>query len=148
MRSEMTTRQDPDRPYVEQVEVFELLYQRVENLLERFGRPSFLPGQRHGDYTVQGDYGGYQQVVVFVNKLQMLQSGVVCAVQELVREFPGWEVEFAVAVWGHFKDWPNMGLYIRPHEIIDGLQRQYFPKEFQDLDYSGAEGARPGTAYD
>jgi hypothetical protein len=38
-----------------------------------------------------------------------------------------------------------MGLYIRPHEIIDGLQRRYFPKEFQDIAY---EGARCDPAYD
>jgi hypothetical protein len=38
-----------------------------------------------------------------------------------------------------------MGLYIRPHEIIDALQRHYFPAEFQRLEY---EGARRGTAHD
>jgi hypothetical protein len=38
-----------------------------------------------------------------------------------------------------------MGLYIRPNEIIDGLQRQFFPKEFQDIEY---RRARRGTAFD
>jgi hypothetical protein len=27
---------------------------------------------------------------------------------------------------------------VRPHEIIDGLQRQYFPKEFQGIEYEGS----------
>jgi len=38
-----------------------------------------------------------------------------------------------------------MGLYIRPHEIIDALQRQYLPAEFQTVEY---EGARRGTERD
>jgi len=42
-------------------------------------------------------------------------------------------------------DWPNMGISIRADEIIDGLQRQYFPTEFQDLAY---EGARRGSVCD
>ena len=38
-----------------------------------------------------------------------------------------------------------MGISIRSNEIVDDLQRQYFPKEFQDLAY---EGARRGTVLD
>jgi hypothetical protein len=38
-----------------------------------------------------------------------------------------------------------MGLTIRDHEIIDGLQRQYFPREFQSIRY---RGSRPGTERD
>lgn len=129
--------------YRQQSEIFEKLYPRVEKLLERFGRPDYLPGQPDGDYSVHGDYSGYPQIVVFVGNLKMLRPPVICGLQQLIKEFPGWQVEVTVAVRG--QDWPNMGLYIRPHEIIDGLQRQYFPKEFQDIAY---EGARRGTAYD
>ena len=75
----------------------------------------------------------------------MLRPPVVTALQELITEFPGWQITVTITVRGHYDDWPNMGLYIRPHEVIDGLQRQYFPKELQDLKY---EGARAGTAYD
>jgi hypothetical protein len=38
-----------------------------------------------------------------------------------------------------------MGLTIRAHEIIDGLQRQYFPEPYRSFRY---EGSRPGTEYD
>jgi hypothetical protein len=38
-----------------------------------------------------------------------------------------------------------MGLTIRAHEIIDGLQREFFPKEFRIFSY---EDARPGTERD
>ena len=131
--------------YREQREIFNELYPRVERLLERFGRPDYSPGQPHGDYSVHGDYTGYPQIVVFVGNLNMLRPAVITELQRLIREFPGWEIEVTVAIRDHYDDWPRMGLYIRPHEVLDGLQRQYFPKEFQDMAYAGA---RCGTAYD
>jgi len=127
------------------VEAFERLRDRTHNQLKRFGQPDFRPAQSHGDYSLHGDYSGYPEVVVFVSNLRMLQPAVVAALQELIREFPGWQITMTVAVRGHCDDWPRMGLYVRPHEIIDGLQRQYFPKEYQNIEYPGA---RRGTAYD
>lgn len=98
-----------------------------------------------GDYTVHGDYGGYPEVVIFVGNLAMLQPNVVSELQKLIKNFPGWQVTVTVVLREHLHDWPEMGLYIRPHEIIDGLQRQYFPDEFQNVEYVGA---RRGTADD
>jgi hypothetical protein len=39
-----------------------------------------------------------------------------------------------------------MGLVIRDDEIVDGLQRQYFPREFQTIKYEGSrqQGLRFG----
>ncbi len=130
--------------YDREAHVFEELYARIEQLLERFGRPDFIPDQPPGDYTVHGDYGGNCQAVIFVNNLKMLRPAVVAALQNLIKDYAGWQISMTVAIRDH-REWPNMGLYIRPHEIIDGLQRQYFPNEFQDIEY---EGARRGTAYD
>jgi hypothetical protein len=101
-------------------------------------------GKPPGDYAVHGDYSGHPQVVIFVSNLQMLRPAVVTALQELIKGYPGWQISMTVALRDH-RDWPRMGLYIRPHEIIDGLQRQYFPKEFQGLKY---EGAQTGAAND
>ncbi len=129
----------------EQAEVFERLRDCTCELLQHFGRPDYQPEYPHGDYSVHGDYSGHSQVVVFVGNLEMLRPPVVSALQQLIKEFPGWEIDVTVAVRGHYDDWPNMGLYIRQHEIIDGLQRQYFPKDFQNIEYAGA---RRGTAYD
>ena len=142
MRSKMTTAEE-DREHARQVEAFERLRQRVDGILEKYGVPDSL--SRDGDYTVHGDYNGHPQVIAFIGKLDMLRPTVISELHRLVKEFPGWEIEVTVAVRGHYDDWPNMGLYIRPYEIIDGLQRQYFPKEFEDIAY---EGARRGTAYD
>jgi hypothetical protein len=129
----------------EQIKVFENLRDRTFEVMQRFGEPDYQPHKSQGDFSVHGDYDGYPEVVVFVGNLQMLRPAAVTALQELIREFHGWQITMTVAVRGHYEDWPRMGLYIRPHEIVDGLQRQYFPKEYQNLEY---EGAKPGTVND
>ena len=136
---------DKARDNSEKLKSFENLRDRADGLLQRFGAPDYQPHQSHGDYSVHGEFGGYPEVVVFVSNLKMLQPPVINALQDIVREFPEWQITVTVAVRGHYDDWPNMGLYVRPNEIVDGLQRQYFPKEFQDIEY---EGARRGTADD
>jgi hypothetical protein len=136
---------DRTREDSEALKSFETLRDRADNLLQRFGQPDYQPHQSHGDYSVHGDFGGYPELVVFVGNLKMLRPAIITALRDLVKEFPGWQITVTVAVRGHYEDWPNMGLYVRPNEIIDGLQRQYFPKEFQDIEY---EGARRGTVDD
>lgn len=129
-----------------QVKIFEDLRDRSLHLLEQFGESGYRPPYpSEVDYSVEGDFGGYPEVVVYVDNLKMLRPPVINALQVLIKEYPGWQITVTVTVRGHYDDWPNMGLYVRPHEIIDGLQRQYFPEEFQGLQY---EGARHGTAYD
>jgi hypothetical protein len=151
MMSRLITRDDMeslspdeyDRRQSEQYDVFEALRDRVDKLLERFGRPDFIPGlPAQGDYSVHGDYSEYPQVVVFVHNLELLRQPAVVALQGLVREFPGWQIDLMVGLWDHLKDWPNMGISIRANEIVDDLRREYFPTEFQDLAY---EGARRGS---
>ena len=139
------SRDEYDRRQNEQFAIFERLYPRVDALLERFGRPDFLPGQPEGDFCVHGDYSEYPQVVVFVHNLGLLRQPVVRTLQQLLKEYPGWQIDLMVTLWDHLKDWPNMGISIRGNEIVDDLQRQYFPKDFQDLAY---EGARRGSVLD
>jgi hypothetical protein len=136
-------RTERDRIYNEQLDVFERLYPQVKDLMRRFGQPDYLPERSHGDYTVHGDYGGYPEVVIYVHYLALLQPTTVYALQNLIKEYPGWQLTVTVAPWDHLHDWPNMGLYVRPNDIVDGLQRQYFPKEYQHIEY---EGTRRGTA--
>jgi hypothetical protein len=133
-----------DRRQSEQYEVFEDLEARVDKLLERFGLPDYLPGQPYGDYQVHGDYSEYPQVVVFVENLKLLQPPVVGALQQVVKEFPGWQIDLMVTLRGH-EDWPNMGISIRADEIVDDLQRQYFPPEYQNMAY---EHSRQGNVLD
>jgi hypothetical protein len=141
-RADMSIRSTPDWSSG-RVAIFEALRDRVEGVLQHFGTPDSLT--RDGDYTVQGDYLGSAEVVAFVGNLDLLRPEIVDQLRQIVREFSGWQIVMTVAVRGHYDDWPNMGLYIRADEIIDGLQRQYFPPEFQSLKY---ERGRRGTAYD
>ncbi|WP_146617607.1 hypothetical protein [Rhodoplanes serenus] len=126
-----------------QAETFDRLIDRVGKLLEQFGRHDSL--LEMGDYSIYGDYWGFPQVKVTVENLKLLRPDIVERLQGVVADFPGWEIVVAVAVPEHISDWPDMGLYIRPHEIIDGLQRQYFPAEYQTIEYAGS---RRGTEQD
>jgi hypothetical protein len=139
------SRDEYDRRQNEQYGVFERLSARVGELLERFGRPDFAPDQPKGDFSVHGDYSEYPQVVVFVHNLNLLQNPVVNALQALLKDFPGWQIDLMVGLWGHLDDWPNMGISIRDDEIVDDLQRQYFPPEYQNLAY---EHTRKGSVLD
>lgn len=126
-----------------QAKTFERLASQVAELLEQFGKHDSL--LEMGDYSIYGDYWGYPQVKVTIENLELLRPGIVKHLQRIIARYPGWEIVVAVAVPGHIGDWPKMGLYIRPHEIIDGLQRQYFPAEYRTIEY---EGSRRGTERD
>ena len=128
-------REEDDSQTALQAEMFERLYNRVEDALKCFGRPNFLAGRRYGDYSVHGDYAEIPRLVVFITSLKMLMPSVVHALQQSLEEFPGWEVDLKVAIWDHLKQWPEMGLSIRSNGITDDLQRQYFPEELQKLSY-------------
>jgi hypothetical protein len=135
---------EEERRYDEQFEIFERLRVRIDNFLEQYGQPDSL-SEGLGDYSAHADFRQSPQVKVSIGNLELLRPFIVYQLQKIVQDFPGWEIVYAVAVDGHFDDWPNMGLYIRGHEIIDGLQRQYFPKEYRDIEYAGA---RRGTEKD
>lgn len=132
-----------DRWWAQQAETKDKITVRVDALLRQSGKQVSLT--QDGDYDIIGDFLGHPELVVYVVNLAMLQPDIVGKLQQIVRNYPGWQIVMAVAMRGHEDDWPDMGLYIRPDEIIDVLQRQYFPREFQSLEY---EGARRGTAHD
>ena len=80
-----------------------------------------------------------------IHKLRMLDPALVRMLRMLLDDLPDWEIVIAVDVPGTENSWPRMGLIIRKHEIVDGLQRVHFPPEFQKVRF---EGSRPGTGYD
>lgn len=131
-----------DNPkYVEQ---WNDLYSRIVSTLAPYGIDS---GTRDsGDYWIVDEPYGYDQQKVFFFSIRMLDPGIVNALRILLKEFPGWEI--FIAMFAHPPEgdtWPEMGLIIREHEIIDGLQRQYFPPEYQSIQY---EGSRVGIDKD
>jgi hypothetical protein len=130
-------KEDEDRRYDEQFNTFLLLRDRIENLLEQYGRADSLAGL--GDFSAHYHFVQSDQVKVSVANLDLFQPFIVYQLQDIVKEFPGWEIVYTVAVDDHLEDWPNMGLYIRGHEIVDTLQRQYFPKRYQSIEYAGSK---------
>jgi len=93
------TNNEEDRRYEEQSAVFEQIRTGVKNVLKEFDRPDSLI--RDGDFTVEGDYLGPSEIVVFVGNLAILQPNVVSKLHRVIREFPGWQIVMAVAVRGH-----------------------------------------------
>jgi hypothetical protein len=126
----------------EQTETWEILYQRILELILQYGTEDF---RETADCWVDDDNIGTEQQKIYIRNLALLQPHVITALQGLLTEYPNWEIMVAVSVPGTGEAWPDMGLTIRAHEIVDGLQRQYFPKEFQALKY---QGSRRGTDRD
>lgn len=124
----------------EQARIWEVLYARIREVLGGYGQENYL-GQ--ADYWVLDDNWGPPQHQVFFSSLHMLGPAIVTQLQGLLSDHPGWEIVIAVSVPGPGDAWPDMGLTIRSHEIVDGLQRQYFPPEYRGFRYPGA---RPATA--
>jgi hypothetical protein len=115
-----------------------LLYDAIREILQRFGEED--DGGDWKDYLLVDDNLGLRQHKIETSNLEMVRPVVVKLLRQLLIGYPNWEIVIAVANPGKEKIWPAMGLVIRDDEIIDGLRRQYFPQEFQSIEY---EGSRP-----
>lgn len=124
----------------EQVRVWEILYARLKDGLDRLAKEDWLGRE---DYWIVSDNWGTRQHKLYINNLELLATSVVKMLQAILADFPGWEIVIAIDLKEAGQSWPNMGLTIRSHEIIDELQRQYFPKQYQGIKY---EGSRRGPA--
>lgn len=127
---------------VSQMEQWNLLYDQVAVLLGRYGKADSFG---RGDYLIVDDNYGWNRISVAIQNLHILNPEIVRNLQSLLTNLQEWEIVMAVDVPGTEVNWPRMGLTIRRNEIIDGLQRQYFPDEFRSFAYPGS---RAGTGYD
>lgn len=125
-----------------QVDTWNRLFDAVEAVFADYGTEYFKDS---GDYLLNEDNYGWRRIMLSVQNLKMLAPDIIARLRDLLTDLPDWEIAVAVDVPGKEKTWPNMGLTIRKHEIIDGLQRQCFPVEFRDFRYADS---RPGTASD
>jgi hypothetical protein len=114
----------------EQERVWNILYRRLNRILPHFGREDF---KEPGDYYVFDDNWGSKQHKVTMYSLNMFRPVVIRALQSVLTDFPDWEVIVVPCVRGVSISWPDMGLAVRAHEIVDGIHWQYFPtdKQFQ-----------------
>lgn len=132
----------PDDRLDEQEETWGSLYGLITKVLDGLGTADPMGA---GDYLVVDDNYGFRSNTVEVHSLTMLRPAVIRALQVQLADADDWEIVVAVDIPGTEDRWPPMGLIIHRDEIIDDLQRSYFPTEFQDLAY---EGSRAGRGYD
>ena len=119
----------------EQAQIWEQLYERLRALLLTLGSEDY---RETADCWVDDDNLGTPQQKVYIRNLSLLRPAVVASLQRLLADFPEWEIMVGVSVPGQGRGWPSMGLTIRAHEIVDGLQRQYFPKSSRILSMKAA----------
>jgi len=121
---------------------WEKLYAALLEFLQQQGTEG---ENRSADFWVDDDNLGTLQQKIYVRNLKLLDPVVVSGLQRMLLGYPGWEIAIAVSVPGTDELWPDMGLTIRNHEIIDGLQREYFPEPYRHYSYVGS---RTGTDLD
>jgi hypothetical protein len=127
MTTELEAKQERD---------WQILHDRITATLDRFGQKNAFG---KGDYwLVDDNWGRFQQQLEFQN-LNLLQPHIIKALQELLAGYPDWEITVRIDVPGKEKIWPGMGIIIYNDEIIDELQRQYFPEEFRNYTYEGSK---------
>lgn len=125
-----------------QVETWHRLFDAICDVLAGYGTER---ARGSGDYSVNEDNYGWRRITVLVHDLRMLAPEIVARLRNLLSSVPDWEIVVAVDVVGKERAWPVMGLTIRSHEIVDGLQRQYFPAQYRSLAYPDS---RVGTGYE
>ena len=129
---------DTEDDDLEQMRIWEMLYVRLKDTLDELGREDW---RGHGDYWIISDNWGIPQHKLHINNLDLLAPSVVKLLQGILADCPGWEIVVAIDLEEKGFHWPDMGLTIRPHEIIDELQREYFPKQYQGIKYERSRKA-------
>jgi hypothetical protein len=123
---------------VEQQHVWDVLYARLQETLSHFGEEDYTGD---ADYWIISDNWGSCQHLVYIFNLEMLSPSIVARMQDSLEDHPDWEVVVDVSPKRYGQLWPTMGLILRAHEIVDTLQRQYFPPEFRTFKYEGSRAS-------
>lgn len=125
-----------------QEEVWTQLHHAVTETLAQYGTKNAFG---EGDYWINDDNYGWARIQVGIQNLNLYRPAIVHELRSLLSDLPGWAITMAVDVVGKEKSWPLMGVTIRKHEIIDGLNRDILPEVFRTYHYADS---RPGTGYD
>jgi hypothetical protein len=119
--------------------VWDIVQQRMAAFLALHGRNDAFG---NGSYYIVDDDFGSDFNKVEIHDLNMLKPNIILGLRSLLVDLPPWSITMAVGVASLDPKRPIMGLTIRKHEIIDGLDRRYLPPEFANLRYPDS---RPGT---
>lgn len=117
------------------------LFKRLARTLRQFGR-------NWKDYFIAKERSWAYRHLVFTDSAPFLRSPAIKALQELLLDFPDWEIVICVVnqesdsedvrLYGF--EWPDSQVIIRDDAIIDSLNRDCLPQDFRDL---VIEGSRP-----
>lgn len=125
-----------------QSDIWHDLHDRLETLLSSYGAED-SSGRR--DYWINHDNYGWKRITFGGNQLKMFVPELIAKIRALLTDLPDWEIVAVVDIVDKDGVWPKMGLTIRCHEIIDGLQRHLFPEPYRSFQYPDS---RAGTGYD
>ena len=120
---------------------FSNLYKSIDLRMKSFEIENNIKKHEYSIYD--GDNGS--QIKVSVSDLRYIKESLVEKLRSVMLDFPQREIVYTVLSPAKDTVWPDMGLLIRKDIIIDGLQRQYFPPEYQAITYTGS---RPGDLRD
>lgn len=112
------------------------LYERMKRVLEQYGRDD-IDG---GDYLIVDENFERYTHLVEIHELHMLRPEIIKALQSLLVDYPDWEIEISVYTPDKKVSIDPGALTIRDTEIIDALDREELPTEYQAIKY---EGSRP-----
>lgn len=126
----------------QQVETWDRLHDQVDALLERYGTED---SSGHADYWINHDNYGWKRLTFGANNLKMLAPDIIGELRTFLTELPDWEIVAVANVVEKEEQWPLMGLTIRRHEIVDGLQRHLFDEPYRSYRYPDS---RVGTGFD
>jgi hypothetical protein len=121
----------------ERDDAWHTVYDSLRQTLLRFGTEDV---SRSADFWVDEDDWGHPQQKMYVRNLDLLRPPLIAALQAVLSEFPEWEIVIAVSVPGTGDTWPDMGLTVRAHEVVEDLRREYLPAAFRGLSF--ASGTR------
>jgi hypothetical protein len=120
------------------------LFKRLARALRQFGR-------NRQDYFLAKERSWAYRHLVFTDSAPLLRSPAIKALQELLLDFPDWEIIICVVnqesesedvrLYGF--EWPDSQVIIRDDAIIDSLNRDHLPQEFRDL---VIDGSRPDSS--
>lgn len=118
---------------------WQILYERVKATLDRFGQ---INAFGDGDYwLVDDDWGWFRQQVEF-HTLKMLRPEVIDELQNIIANYPDWEITVRIDLFDRLGKWPGMGLFVRSDEIIDELRRDVLPPEFSGMTFARSKQPR------
>jgi hypothetical protein len=140
MRGRSKRRPSSGDPGAQQTKEWDYLHGRIREVLQQFREEGNDP-ERKSFFLLDVNAGLWQHQVE-TSDLEMMRPDVIRSLQKLLDGYPNWEIVMAVSNPDQEEAWPTMRLIIRDDEIIDGLQRQYFPKEFQDIECEGSRRQR------